>query len=167
MSGKILQLVSIILPYNLYYPSWSKLSCSIIYIGYSIHCPGFTRFMLPKLICAHKICWFEENPFGEFDDMVMFCYFSSLPKLHSYLNAFLGSHVLIIGPIQTPSQYFVSNNNDEEYAGVELTEIFKLPKADWKLILLKQFGLIKTDHIAIYRRIEKTFAPPNNRRYII
>lgn len=99
--------------------------------------------------------------------MVMFCYFSSLPKLHSYLNAFLGSHVLIIGPIQTPSQYFVSNNNDEEYAGVELTEIFKLPKADWKLILLKQFGLIKTDHIAIYRRIEKTFAPPNNRRYII
>lgn len=108
-----------------------------------------------------------ENPFGDFDDMAMFCYFSSAPKLHTYLNAFLGSHVIIIGPIQTQQQYFVSNNNEEECADVELTEIFKLPKADWKLILLKQFGLIKTDHVAIYRRIEKSFVPVSNKRYVL
>jgi len=100
-----------------------------------------------------------ENPFGEFDDMVMFCYFSSVPKLLGYLNAFLGSYVIIIGPIQTPCQYYVSNNNEDEIADVELTEIFKLPKSDWKLIILKQFGIVKTDHMAIYRRIEKTFKP--------
>lgn len=112
-----------------------------------------------------------ENPFGEFDDMVMFCYFSSVPKLHSYLSTFLGSHVLIIGPIQTPSQYYMSNNNEGDFPDVdnelELTEIFRLPKSDWKLVLLRQFGIIKTDHIAIYKRIEKTtFAPPhqNNKR---
>jgi len=40
-----------------------------------------------------------QNPFGDFNDMALFCYFNNLNVFLDYLNAFLGSFVVLIGPI--------------------------------------------------------------------
>lgn len=107
----------------------------------------------------------KENPFAEFDDMVMFCYCNSVALFRTYVGAFLGTYVLIIGPLSSTSYELIceSENFDEDLNGVDLPETFNLPKANWKLILLKRFGLVKTDHVAVYKRIEKAFEPPRRK----
>jgi hypothetical protein len=107
-----------------------------------------------------------ENPFGDFDDMAMFCYSNSITMFKHYVGAFQGAYVLIIGPLSGSETNGTDNENFADKFNLEdLPDSFKLPKSEWKLILLKSFGLVKTDHVAIYKRIEKTFElPPRKNR---
>jgi len=98
--------------------------------------------------------WAPENPFGDFEDMVMFCYCNSVPLFRQYVGAFLGTFVLIIGPLSSPVSYDSSDHNNPPL-DLELPETFKLPKSDWRLVLLKRFGLVRSDHVAVYKRIDK------------
>lgn len=108
-----------------------------------------------------------ENPFGEFEDMVLFCYCNSVPLFRQYVGAFFGAFILIIGPLSssTSCEWICESQNlfEDNLNGLDLPETFKLPKADWKLVLLKRFGLVKTDHVAVYKRIEKTFELPKRK----
>jgi len=103
-----------------------------------------------------------ENPFGDFDDLAMFIYSNSISRFKHYVGAFQGAYVLIIGPLASCPGDCDRNlqEHHENYKTEDLPDNFRLPKNDWKLIVLQKFGLVKTDHFAIYKRIEKNFEPP-------
>ncbi|CAL8070116.1 unnamed protein product [Orchesella dallaii] len=85
------------------------------------------------------------EPFGEYNDMALFCYFNNLKIFIDYLAVFKGNFIAILGPIST-TQFCAP-------APLELVKNNDMPCKEWKLTLFQPFGLGNVDHIAIYKRV--------------
>lgn len=87
-----------------------------------------------------------EEPFGDKNDLILFCYFNNLKSFVDYLKTFRGQYLAILGPVST-TQFCAPGP-------LELTEPSDvLPIEQWKLLSYQPFGLGSVDHIGLYQKI--------------